>query len=93
MVVELHAAVRFARLWKEKTGDVSFKESLVNRFVFVAYNVAWWIPLPLPFIGTISYKAGFIFFAVITFVRLIANVYRNNLLTLERAVSFPFRIP
>ncbi|MHC5037400.1 MAG: hypothetical protein ACYTHM_08815 [Planctomycetota bacterium] len=78
---------------KKETGAVSFKETVVNRIIFVAYNVVWWIPVPFPFIGVISYKSGFILVAAITSFRLIANVFRVNVLSLERAVSFPFRIP
>ncbi len=93
MVVELHAAVRFAWLWKNSTGNLSFKQSIINRLIFIAYNVVWWIPIVLPFTKTINYNAGFMTFTIITVVRLSANLYRNNVLTLEQAVSFPFRIP
>ena len=91
MVVELHAAVRFAWLWKNSTGNVSFKQSLINRLIFIAYDVVWWIPIVLPFTKTINYIAGFMTFTIITVARLSANLYRNNVLTLEQAVSFPFR--
>ena len=47
----------------------------------------------LPFTGHISYRQGFILFMVITYVRLTANLIRNNFLPLERAISFPLRIP
>jgi len=93
VVVELHAAMRFAWLWKNKTGSISFKESVTNKIIFVLYNAVWWIPVPLPFMGIISYKSGIILFAFITFIRLTANIYRMNILSLERAVSSPFRIP
>jgi hypothetical protein len=85
--------VRFARQWKQRTGSRSFKESTVSHLVFIAYNVVWWVPLVLVVTGLISYEAGFVLFTIITIIRLIADIIRNNLLTLERAVSFPFRIP
>ena len=65
----------------------------MNKLIFIAYNVVWWIPVVLPLTKTISYNAGFIVFTGITVVRLSANLYRNNVLTLEQAVRFPFRIP
>jgi len=47
----------------------------------------------LPFTGIIDYRTGFIAFFIIIIIRAIANLYRNNVLTLEQAVLFPLRIP
>ena len=91
--MELHAAVRFVRLWREKTGDATFKEGPLSKLTMVLYNLVWWSPLVLPFTGTISYEEGFVLFMAITYVRLTANLIRNNFLSLERAISFPLRIP
>ena len=85
--------MRFVRLWREKTGDESFKEGWLSKLTMVVYNLVWWSPLVLPLTGTISYQQGFVLFLVITYVRLTANLIRNNFLTLERAISFPLRIP
>lgn len=85
--------MRFVRLWRDKTGDGSFKEGWLSKLTMVAYNLVWWSPLVLPFTGTISYRAGFLLFMVITYVRLTANLIRNNILSLDRAISFPLRIP
>lgn len=93
MTVELHAAVRFVRLWREKTGDDFFKEGVLSKLTMVLYNLVWWSPLVLPFTDTISYQQGFILFMVITYVRLTANLIRNNFLTLDQAIRFPLRIP
>jgi hypothetical protein len=61
--------------------------------VFVAYNVVYWVPIALALTKVIDYRTGFIaFFAVVVF-RAVANVYRNNVLTLEQAEVYPFRIP
>ena len=59
----------------------------------VAYNVAWWIPIILPFTNTIDYRTGFIAFLVVTLIRLVANLIRNNVLKPEQAESFPLRAP
>ncbi len=85
--------MRFVRLWREKTGDDSFKEGWLSKLTMVLYNLVWWSPLVLPFTGTISYQQGFILFMGITYVRLTANLIRNNVLSLDQAIKFPLRIP
>ncbi|MFC1972590.1 hypothetical protein ACFLVE_04220 [Chloroflexota bacterium] len=50
-------------------------------------------PMILPFTGVIDYRTGFIAFFVVIIIRAVANLYRNNVLTLEQAVLFPLRIP
>jgi hypothetical protein len=59
----------------------------------VAYNIIYWIPIILPFTPIIDYLTGFIAFFVVIIIRAIANLIRNNLLTLEQAEIFPLRIP
>ena len=61
--------------------------------VFVAYNVTYWIPIVLPFTPIMDYRTGFIAVFVVIIIRAAANLYRNNVLTLEQAEIFPFRIP
>ena len=85
--------MRFAWL-REQSGDrVSAKPSLANRLTFIAYNIVWWIPIVLGFTKIIDYRTAFIAFLIITIIRAIANVIRNNFLTLEQAETFPFRAP
>jgi len=50
-------------------------------------------PIILAFTTIIDYRTGFIAFFVIILTRAIANLYRNNFLTLEQAEIYPFRIP
>jgi hypothetical protein len=59
----------------------------------VAYNVVWWVPIVLPFTKLISYRTGSMAFLVITIVRAIANLVRNNLLSPEKGARFPLRAP
>jgi len=40
-----------------------------------------------------DYRTGFISIFVVIIIRAVAALYRNNLLTLEQAEIFPFRIP
>ena len=61
--------------------------------IFVAYNVIYWIPVILPFTTIMDYRTGFIALFVIVIIRGVANLIRNNLLTLEQAEVYPFRIP
>ena len=85
--------MRFAWL-KEKSGnDVPVKQSTTSRLIYVAYNVIWWIPIVLPFIKIIDYRTGFIAFVIVTIIRAVANLYRNNFLTPEQAEIFPLRAP
>ena len=94
-VVELHAARRF--VWERKktadTNPVKLKVLHPLNLIFVLYNIVYWLPILLSFTGLIEYQTGSVaFFAVILF-RAVANLYRNNFLTLELAEVFPFRIP
>ena len=85
--------MRFAWLRESSDDPVPAKPGLASRITFIAYNVIWWIPILLAFTKIIDYRTGFIAFFVITIIRAIANVVRNNFLTLERAEIFPFRAP
>ena len=60
----------------------------------LAYNAVFWIFL-LPFFTIIDYGTGFIAFTVIIAIRLVLNLYTNNMLDLtpEQYESYPFRIP
>ena len=85
--------MRFAWQRKNSANYVSVKQSFTSRLTYIAYNAIWWIPMLLPFTNIIDHRTGFIAFTVILFVRLVANLYRNNVLNLEQAESFPFRAP
>ena len=67
--------------------------SVTNRLIFAAYNLVWFVPIVLSFIGTIDYSTGFMAFTVITVVRLSTNLLLNNVLKLtpEQFESFPYR--
>jgi hypothetical protein len=85
--------MRFAWLLENSTNNVPTKMSTSNRFIFIAYNFIWWVPIILPFTKLIDYQTGFIAFFIITIIRAVANLYRNNFLTPEQAESFPLRAP
>ena len=85
--------MRFAWL-REKSGkDVQVEQSLTTRLIFIAYNVIWWVPVVLPFTKIIDYRTGFIAFLIITIIRAMANLFRNNVLEGEQAEYFPLRAP
>jgi hypothetical protein len=85
--------MRFAWL-RENTPDAGAAQpGAANQLVFVAYNIAFWIPVVLGFAGIIDYGAAFVAFALVVLVRALANLYRNNLLAPERAEFFPLRAP
>ena len=85
--------MRFAWLRKYSEDYLPVKQSGANRLLMAVYNIAWWIPILLPFLQIIDYRTGFIAFTVITFVRFGANLYRNNVLASEQAENYPFRTP
>ena len=88
--------MRFAWLKENLDNYVSVQQAFTHplRLIRNAYNIVFWIFL-LPFFAMMEYSTGFIAFTVIIFVRLIANLYTNNILDLtpEQYERFPFRIP
>jgi hypothetical protein len=93
VVVEQHAAMRFAWLREQSGNDELVKQGPLNRLIFIAYNVIWWVPIVLPFAKVIDYRTGFIAFLAITIFRAVANLFRNNVLKGEQAEYFPLRAP
>jgi hypothetical protein len=93
VVVEQHAAMRFAWLREKSGNDDPVEQSLGNRLILIAYNLVWWIPIILPFTKVIDYRTGFVAFLIITVVRAIANLIRNNVLPPEQGERFPLRAP
>jgi hypothetical protein len=85
--------MRFAWLRSKEGSEELPPMSSADRLIFVAYNVVWWVPAVLPFLGILSYRAGFLGFLVVSVFRAVANVYRNNVLTVEAAQHFPLRSP
>jgi hypothetical protein len=85
--------MRFAWLRKNSADQAPVEQSSIIRFIYIAYNVIWWVPIVLPFTGIIDYRTGFIAFFVVTIIRAGANLYRNNVLTPEQAESFALRAP
>lgn len=85
--------MRFAWL-REQSGDAAPpKTTGANRVIFIVYNLIWWLPLVLTILKVIDYRTGLVFFFVITAIRAIVNVYRNNFLSSEQAEVFPLRAP
>ena len=95
VVTEGHTAIRFA--WLRQKNPASY-DLAKRRFthplnlILVSYNVIWWIPIVLPFTKVIDYRTGFITFFIVTVIRLVANLLRNNILTLQQAENFPLRM-
>ena len=85
--------MRFALLREKSVTNEPVKQSFTRRLIYIAYNIIWWLPIVLPLIKVIDYRTGFIAFLIVTIFRACANLYRNNILTLEQAESFPLRAP
>jgi hypothetical protein len=76
---------------KNSGNDVSVTQSFTNQLIYIAYNVIWWIPIVLAVIKIIDYRTAFIALFLLTVIRAIVNLYRNNVLNPEQAESFPLR--
>ena len=85
--------MRFAWIQKTRFSDYATKTGVAGKAVVIAYNVVWWVPIILPLVGIISYRAGFIAFFGVTLLRAVANAYRVNILPLTKALDFPLRMP
>jgi hypothetical protein len=85
--------MRFAWLQENSADTVSVKRSVPNLLTHLAYNAAFWVFLP-PFFTSMTYGTGFIAFTIVIVVRLVLNLYTNNVLNLtpEQFKNFPFRI-
>jgi hypothetical protein len=89
--------MRFAWLRENKTDYVRVEQTRSHPLALIrmVYNAVFWIFL-LPFlVAAIDYSLGFIAFTVVILVRLVVNLYTNNLLDLtpEQFEAFPLRIP
>lgn len=93
--MEYHSSRRFA--WdREKTVGGEPKRLGIDHpstWILIIYNVVYWIPMLLPWTSLMTYRAGVVGVSVIIAIRTAANLYRNNVLTFERAEVFPLRIP
>ena len=83
--------MRFAWLSKNLANEVSIKQSFTNRLIYIAYNVVWWKPIVLAVTKIIDYWTAFIALFVLTIIRAVVNLYRNNVLNPEQAEYFPLR--
>jgi hypothetical protein len=93
VVVEQHAAMRFAWLREQSANDVPVQESLTSKIIMVIYNVVWFVPVVLGLTKVIDYRTATIAMFVVTMLRAVANLYRNNVLKGEQAEYFPLRSP
>ena len=83
--------MRFAWINKDTADDIPAKESSIRRVIYIAYNLIWWIPIVLAVFKIIDYRTAFIALFVLTVLRAVVNLYRNNVLNPEQAVGFPLR--
>jgi hypothetical protein len=83
--------MRFAWITKDSTNDVPAEVSSINRVIYIAYNLIWWVPIVLAIIKIIDFRTAFIALFILTVIRAVVNLYRNNVLNPEQAESFPLR--
>ena len=76
-----------------KQGNEAPALGMGARMALIAYNVIWWMPVVLVIFGVWTFRAGAVGFVVVTVVRALLNLYRNNALSIEAAQRFPLRAP
>jgi hypothetical protein len=81
----------FAWINKDSADDIPAKESSIRRVIYIAYNLIWWIPIVLAIFKIIDYWTAFIALLILTVIRAVVNLYRNNVLNPMQAESFPLR--
>ena len=84
--------MRFAWLRTKEDREVP-AATATERLTLIAYNVAWWVPVVMPMLGVISYRAGFVAFSTVTVVRALVNGYRINVMPVAAAERLPLRQP
>jgi hypothetical protein len=87
--------MRFAWLRKHAADTDPVRQAAAHPLALIrsAYNLAFWVFL-LPFFTRMTDGTGFILFTVIIFIRLVANLYTNQVFTSpEQYERTPFRIP
>lgn len=85
--------MRFAWLRTSEGSESSPVMSPTGRLVLIAYNVVWWVPVVLPVVGFVSYRAGTIGFLAVTMARAAINLYRTNVMSIDEAQRSPLRQP
>lgn len=76
---------------KKRSGNSGINPGCTIQLFRLAYNAAWLLPIVLTFNGTLDYITGFAAFTTVCIVRLIANLYANNVLTAQQFDIFLFR--
>ena len=88
--------MRFAWLRENAPDYQAVQQAFMHPLALIrrAYNLVFWIFL-LPFFAVIDFSTGFVIFTIIIGIRLVLNLYTNNLieLTPEGYDAYPFRIP
>ena len=83
--------MRFAWINKDSTNDVPTEQSSINRVIYIVYNLIWWIPIVLAVFKIIDYRTAFIALFILTAIRAVVNLFRNNVLNPKQAENFPLR--
>ena len=91
--MEQHASLRFAWLRSTRGLEPHRPPTSADRLILVGYNAVWWVPLALVVAGLVSYRVGLLAFLAVSVSRAAVNLYRTNIMPVERALSFPLRLP
>jgi hypothetical protein len=96
VILEGHTSMRFAWYKENAENEAFVQQAFMHPLAIIRkiYNLVFWIFL-LPFFTIIDYETGFLVFTIIIGIRLVLNLYTNNLLDLtpQQFENYPFRIP
>ena len=85
--------MRFAWLRRREGRDEPPVMTRLQRLLFIAYNVIWWVPVVLAILGIVSFWSGALGFLIISVARAAVNSYRINVMPVAAAERFPLRSP
>lgn len=83
--------MRFAWEKRQSRNRNTVKPGCAIQLFRLVYNAAWLLPIALTFNEMLDYTTGFTAFTTICIVRLIANLYANNVLNAQQFDTFLFR--
>lgn len=85
--------MRFAWLSTSQGSEHPRVKTPTERLLLISYNAVWWVPVVLPLLGLMSWRAGTIGFLAVTVIRASINLWRINIMPIEVAQRFPLRLP
>ena len=91
LIIETHSGKLLEWQMKKSGKKIPTHTTLPGKAVLIIYNLIWWVPIVFPFVDLMDYRTGSFIFFFTTLSRAFINLYRLNVLTIEKAIHFPLR--